>query len=321
MGKDNRKPLDFRYYDMPQKEPVILCTGENYWRRLYGVDPYGQLHFHNILEIGICRDGTGKMVYPDDSAPYGAGYISIIPRNIPHDTRSNSLNFWEYIFLDEEYYLEQRFGSDPVFLDQIRQQINERYLLMPSDRIPDIRMDIEFLFREFGAAPRSLYSRELVENCAISLLLMIARANAAEHEKPVFEASTADQVLLKAIRFVDEHYMEDFPVSSLASASGISESHFRRLFSDAMNMTPVDYINMIRIRKACKFIKETDLPMEMIAERAGYSTQSTFNRNFRKFTGQSPYQWKKENRGKTDRVVGMKISAHKGWGKDDGNAG
>ena len=79
----------------------------------------------------------------------------------------------------------------------------------------------------------------------------------------------------------------------------MSETHFRRLFESCMNMSPVDYINLVRIQKACDLLKEYDgsdgaLWGEQKVGSIIDTTTSTFNpaRQFKKFLNTSPYQWK-----------------------------
>ena len=52
-------------------------------------------------------------------------------------------------------------------------------------------------------------------------------------------------------------------------------------------MTPVDYLNQVRIKKACDMIRKTGYSMEEIAVKVGFSTTSTFNRNFKRIVGTS----------------------------------
>ena len=76
---------------------------------------------------------------------------------------------------------------------------------------------------------------------------------------------------------------------------------------------PNDFINFVRIRKACDLMKRADMSMDEIGIRVGYQTASTFNRNFRKITGNTPYQWKKEEQSHEGIMTDFKISAEKGW--------
>jgi AraC-like DNA-binding protein len=53
--------------------------------------------------------------------------------------------------------------------------------------------------------------------------------------------------------------------------------------------------------------------MEEVAVRVGYPTVSTFNRNFRKIVGTSPYQYKKSRDNYEGKLLNFKVSAKKGW--------
>ena len=102
-------------------------------------------------------------------------------------------------------------------------------------------------------------------------------------------------------------------MNDIAEDSGMSQRHFRRDFEDAMNMKPLDYVNLVRVDKACFLIEKEDASMEEIGYRVGFQTQSTFNRNFKRLTGLSPYQWKSKEKTQEGILKNYQISAMKGW--------
>ena len=102
-------------------------------------------------------------------------------------------------------------------------------------------------------------------------------------------------------------------VEELAQECHMSETHFRRLFESCMNMFPVDYINLVRIQKACDLLKKTTDSMDIVAQKVGFTTTSTFNRNFKKFLNTSPYQWKINPENYETKLLNYNISARKGW--------
>ena len=63
-NKEANKPrISYRYYELPEGELVQAITGED-WVCTYGT--YAEdVHFHNVMEIGICRWGQGLMVLED----------------------------------------------------------------------------------------------------------------------------------------------------------------------------------------------------------------------------------------------------------------
>lgn len=93
----------------------------------------------------------------------------------------------------------------------------------------------------------------------------------------------------------------------------MSESHFRRVFEESMDMKPVDYINLIRIQCACELLKKTEKSMEEVAVASGFSSISSFNRNFKKILNISPYQWKRSAENYESKLLYCRISAQKGW--------
>jgi hypothetical protein len=107
-----KEKVELRYYDIPQKEGVLALLGEN-WVRSYG-DGIDYLHFHNLLEIGVCRSGTGELVLDSRIVPYGPDMISVIPKNYPHTTNSTpgTESAWEYLFLEPGMLMKEYYGEN-----------------------------------------------------------------------------------------------------------------------------------------------------------------------------------------------------------------
>ena len=56
MGKKKKDTIELRFYEVPQNEYVLALLGED-WIRDYGHDEVN-LHFHNLMEIGFCRNDS-----------------------------------------------------------------------------------------------------------------------------------------------------------------------------------------------------------------------------------------------------------------------
>ncbi len=81
---------------------------------------------------------------------------------------------------------------------------------------------------------------------------------------------------------------EEWPVSRLASVSGVSEAHFARSFKDAFGVPPHHYLLTRRIERASALLRDTNLPITDIAFQTGWNSLGTFGRTFRDVTGESP---------------------------------
>ena len=73
----------------------------------------------------------------------------------------------------------------------------------------------------------------------------------------------------------------------------MTPTSFCRMFKLKTKKSFVEYLNEIRVSKACKFLLETDLSMSEIAYECGYKTASNFNKLFKKFMGMTPSEFKK----------------------------
>ncbi len=101
------------------------------------------------------------------------------------------------------------------------------------------------------------------------------------------------QQIMPAIEYIGMHYMNPISGEDLASICSLSEAQLRRKFKEYLNMSPVEYLTMVRIQKAYELLNSTNYPMTEVALRVGYQDVSSFNRNFQKIMGVSPYQYKK----------------------------
>ena len=74
----------------------------------------------------------------------------------------------------------------------------------------------------------------------------------------------------------------------LASAAGMIPDTFSRIFNKYTGMNLPDYINGERVKAAIEMLEATDKSVTRISMETGFESLRTFNRAFRKITGESP---------------------------------
>ncbi len=100
--------------------------------------------------------------------------------------------------------------------------------------------------------------------------------------------------IAKACDFIGRNLSEPLPLALVARTSGLSESHFCRVFREGTGMTLTDYVNRRRIGWAKKELLKTETRISEIAFLVGYQSLSQFNRSFARVTGRSPSQFRAE---------------------------
>ena len=94
--------------------------------------------------------------------------------------------------------------------------------------------------------------------------------------------------LLRAKDRMDAASHEDWPVPRLAEVSLVSAAHFARSFKQAFGVPPHRYLLTRRIERATALLRDTNLPITVIAFDTGWTSLGTFGRIFRDITGESP---------------------------------
>lgn len=86
---------------------------------------------------------------------------------------------------------------------------------------------------------------------------------------------------------------KEWDFAEIAKEYHLSESHFRRLFTDEMGIAPWKYVLNCRIHYACQLLDSTALLIKEIALECGFSSAFNFSRQFHKIMKVSPEEYRK----------------------------
>lgn len=94
------------------------------------------------------------------------------------------------------------------------------------------------------------------------------------------------------ITFCNENYLNNISLESIAEALHISRYYISRLFAKRLHISFNDYINSLRVRKACELLKSDKGSITEIAFAVGYNSARTFDRCFSKIRGITPREYR-----------------------------
>lgn len=297
MKKRKKESVELQLLKIPQNESalVIVKQSENHVYETDEINIYGEpkQHFHNLMEIGYCKGGSGKILFDEQSYCYEAGMITIIPENYPHLIVSDEkdVNCWEYVFFDPKLVLAELYSNNPNAIRDILQSLNRGAVIIHAQRVSNLSRILDAILDE--GREQKPYGSKMVHFFVGALVMEMMRLNKEIPYYP-YEAGKKTTMghIATAVNFVENHYYEPIKIADISKVCNMSETHFRRTFEGYINMTPADYVNLVRVQKACEFLRSTDDSMDEIAIKCGFNTTSTLNRNFKKYFGTSPYQWK-----------------------------
>lgn len=116
--------------------------------------------------------------------------------------------------------------------------------------------------------------------------------------KPYMELKPENAVkMTEILEFVNKNYKSDMGMEAVAETMGMKPKLFSAFFKRHMKVGYTEYMTRLRLEHAKKLLIETDMPIKDIYEEIGYISGSTFTMIFKKYVGESPSQYRKNNRG------------------------
>lgn len=153
--------------------------------------------------------------------------------------------------------------------------------------------DAEKILRKFREAEyrmtlhSSMYLQESLR-CLYDIILSLSAERAASY----IPTSKSSKIQL-AIDYIAKNYAQKITNDFLASLCGLSTVYFRKLFTEIYATSPVNYIHKLRISKAKEMLASDFASISSVAFSLGYANIYDFSRDFKKHTGISPSQYKK----------------------------
>lgn len=109
------------------------------------------------------------------------------------------------------------------------------------------------------------------------------------HEDP---SVTGNQLINEVIHYIGKHYMDEISLSLLADTFYLSKEHLSRLFKKETGTNLFSYIMELKLNDAKKLLTSTEMTLEEIAFKLGFSNGNYFSKVFKKNIGQSPREYK-----------------------------
>lgn len=246
-------------------------------------------HWHNEMEFFMCVKGTMSIQCGDNTMIAEPGQVMFFNSGVIHAAEAKD------DFGDECAFRSVVFSPDMIAdIDLIRAKyispILSHKLILPVFA-PETRIEglYESLYKALNqkTSGSEIYARGIL--CVI-FGMYVQNAVQAESDSQFANISVG---VKQAIEYVSVNYKAPISLSELAEVAGMSEGHFCRVFKQYTFKTPVQYINNIRIEKACELLKETDRKVLDIALDTGFNSLSYFISVFREGMGVTPAKFRK----------------------------
>lgn len=100
----------------------------------------------------------------------------------------------------------------------------------------------------------------------------------------------------QSVEYFDIHYSEDISVKDVARHFKINRSHFTKTFTEQVGVSPKQYLQNLKMKRAKQLLLETPLTITEIALSLGFPDLYSFTRAFRNYCNISPTMLRKESK-------------------------
>jgi AraC-like DNA-binding protein len=136
--------------------------------------------------------------------------------------------------------------------------------------------------------------------CTDFRLLSSVRMQSADDDQQL------DQINAVVSRITDD-VARPLAAAELAAELGMSESGFSRFFRKATGNTFTDFVNQVRVNRACQLLMDTDRLVTHICYEVGFNNVANFNRRFMEIKGLTPTEFRRQS----DHRFGLAASARR----------
>jgi transcriptional regulator GlxA family with amidase domain len=105
-----------------------------------------------------------------------------------------------------------------------------------------------------------------------------------------------DALIARCQDWAARHYEQRTPVAAMAALSGLPERSFKRRFTQATGMPPLEYVHALRLEQAKHLLETSGVAIDEVASRVGYEDSTFLARLFRRKVGLTPAQYRRRFR-------------------------
>lgn len=253
------------------------------------IDKHFNEHWHPDLEIYYVSNGTYELNTDRGSYTLDAGDICVICPGVSHSIRCSSQKGTYHsigiatrlVSLDEGHFFQKSF-LEPLG----RGMLDFDPLVRPSDA------DYNSFYLPVDRVVRSGVQKDKVIMYASAVNICCALIQRSAPKKEQTEGfSKEHDAVQQCILYMQKNYMNKITLDQLAEIANLHPNYLCNIFHKYTGTSPMTYLSRLRMQRARKLLRETDLNIRQVAERTGFNSASFFSKRFKAVMGIPPVEY------------------------------
>lgn len=277
------------------------------------------LHQHNCCELILVQRGSCKVYSEYSYKPLLKGDLFLCFPNYMHAfSLSERVSFVKIQFEADLFMKKASFRKSASHLPEAEEAPMQKHLnsiMAFSDHDKNLsdseETETEGYYKIFHLTPdqveqisgmmleiqneqteRFLGFEEMKRIYLEQLLLQLQRIQVKQVSTVSKTFTWKEDLVANVLKMIDENPAKQHDFEAFAQKEGITLNYFRMLFKEETGMTPVNYLNKVRILRALELLQTSDLSIAEISAVIGIYDANYFSRLFKKVTGSPPRYFK-----------------------------
>lgn len=277
----------------------------------HGCDsPLIRWHHHKEYELHLIACSSGKVFVGDHIGSFQPLTVYLCGPYLPHNwvttnDRSNGVRD-KVINFSEDFMLA--LAQTIPEARSLRPMLNSAYYGIQFG--PAISRQSAHLFdeveRSHGSTRVFTFLRLLDELAQSGDYATLSTQTYDQNTDPLLE-----QRINKVVDYISENYQKDISLEEVSNLLHLSPNFFSRYFRKATGHRLIEFVNRLRISKACERLERTNDPITNICFEVGYANVANFNRQFRTIKGMTPREYR-ESLSMRNHPVGSTVAESNG---------
>ncbi len=259
------------------------------------------MHTHDYTELVVVTGGCGMHIAGQERYPLTIGDVFIIPPGYAHGY--SDIHHFEQLVVkyDHEDFLGQFTGLQTLpgyhalFILEPRYRKQHRF----QSRLHLEREEFGHVVHLLLSAERELHERQVgYQTMVTALFHQMVVELARRYAQSSSSSSTALLEMGTVIAYLEEHFAQPTTLEQLAEMANRSVNQFIRVFRQATQLSPMEYLIRLRILKAVHLFQQKNATVTEVASRVGFNDSNYFSRQFKRVMGTTPKDYRRCMTGK-----------------------
>jgi AraC-like DNA-binding protein len=255
-------------------------------------------HYHDEYELHLICASSGKVFVGDYIGQFAPGHLVLTGPRVPHnwvslDMPPEGIKLRDMVIQFSHAPLEQMAGLIPELKAVLPLLNRASYGIEFFDLSAEAQARFARI-RDSSGLPRFIEFLSLMGELADSTNYRLLST------VPMQATDDADALarINAAVDFIVQNLTRQFAMKDLAQQLNMSERVFTRFFRSATGNSFTDFVNRLRINRACQLLMETERYVSNICYDAGFNNVANFNRRFLEFKGMTPKEFRQQALGR-----------------------